>query len=279
MAKHLYVPGNQTKNPLGSRFTVVRPGEPIGSLILSEVRNARDKVIVVIGGGNKGLTAELIAGLPEYISKAFSGFAGTVISGGTGGDRYEITTAAPHIAAENEHAVAIGFTPVTGQPTLDYDSGRVNLSKYNFLDPGHHANVAVAAPPSAAFLDWNGDLDARFSTLEELRDQGYVVVYLIFNGGGVTAEELYRSIDAKFHSVVVDGSLREADHFLGQLKVGKVGDLNADGKPVPAETVATRQGLMDGLDRANLSSPKVGDANALRAVLIAQKALTETVAA
>jgi hypothetical protein len=264
-----------------SRFLIIRPSEPLPTRIAALVASEGiARTVVVFGGGNNGLSEDLKAGMPGYFSKAFAGFNGTAISGGTGkfddagnSTSFEITTVPPTLAMEND-CIAIGMTPATAEPSLSHKSGRVGVDDWGgTFDPRHHANLYVANHPSEKYLGWDGDLDKRFIFLEELLEQGYTVAYVIFNGGDVTTKEIYRALDLTpkgLQLIVVDGSGREADKFVKAFRDGEVSDTNAKGQPLASEVASSYANSRANADRDNVTIVPVGDDAALRTTLVAQ---------
>lgn len=270
----------------GSLFIVVSEGQQVPLAFTNLVTaDGVARRVIRLGGGCKGLTAEIQAGLKDYFLAAFrtetAEYDGTVFSGGTanfdesGNLKGLMITNIPGFLAEAYPCIAISTTPRTADMSLDAANGQVIVDNYGSkMDHRQHGNLVYQKNPGAV-LDWDGDLDLYLTLMEGWKSAGFNVAIIAINGGDVTRDEIYDALKRGIPVIVVEGSLREADAFV---KAFRDGDFSATAaelrakKPENADKadaiVAACKAALDSVDRSLVSIVKIGDADALRAALV-----------
>jgi len=252
--------------------------------------------VVRIAGGCKGLSAEFTANLLPYFVEAFKvvddkgetvrTFTGTAFSGGTanvtdaGVIKDDMVTNVPAALAAAYECLAISTTPRTADMALSGNGGGLIVDNYGGrIDWRQHAAMVVQKNP-ADVLDWNGDLDVYLGLLEGWQMVGFKTAVIAMNGGDVTREEIYGSLNRGIATIVVRGSGREADAFIKAFEQGDysatAGEMRAKlaskGKSEqPADDIVAECKIaMESIDRSLVSIVPLGDSAALRGALLAR---------
>jgi hypothetical protein len=268
-----------TVDARGCLFSVVGNQESMPATFFASIRKAKAMELLLIGGGVKGFKPEHSAQMKPWILEGLKGFVGVAFSGGTayydketGALKSDIVTSIPaYLAAENE-CVAIGTFPRVADWAFDRDHGHMYTDAYGAVVDNRYHHVAAVQRNASEVLDWDGDMERRFTVVDALTD--WTKAYLIINGGAVTRDaEIYAAIAKGIPVIVAEGSFREADALVAALKGdwtltaaeerAKAGEDKAKIEKVDA-IVARCQGILKGKEGL-VNVVKYGDSAALNA--------------
>lgn len=189
--------------------------------------NVPHKVVLRISGGCKGMDANDKQQMLGYFADALVGYRGMVWSGATrqltaDGQLDPMVTDVPGvIAANNPECVALGSTPRTDYLRLKGESALV-LDGYGTLPNPTMSGILVVQNGADGKSDWDGDLDAAFTLMSDLRSAaGFKQAGVIaWNGGPITEDEIMRSARLGWPTFVVRGSGRVADEIANKMDAG-----------------------------------------------------------
>ncbi len=266
-------------DPRGCLFSVVGSQESMPATFLASIRKAAAMELLLIGGGVKGFKPEHTALMKPWVSEGLKGFKGVAFSGGTayfdketGTLKSDIVTSIPAILAAENECVAIGTFPRVYDWAFDRDHGHLYTDAYGAVVDNRYHHVAAVQKNASDVLDWDGDLERRFTVVDALTD--WAKAYLIVNGGAVTRDgEIYAAIAKGIPVIVAEGSFREADALVAALKGdwtltaaeerAKAGDDAA--KIAKVDAIVERcRGILKG-NEGLVTVAKYGDAAALTA--------------
>lgn len=263
----------------GCLFSVVGNQESMPATFLASIRQAKAMELLVIGGGVKGFKPEHTTLMKPWILEGLKGFQGVAMSGGTayvdketGALKSDVVTSIPAILAADNECVAIGTFPRVAVWAFDRDSNHMYTDDYGAVVDNRYHHIAAVQRNASDVLDWDGDMERRFSVIDALTD--WSKAYLIINGGAVTRDgEAYAAIAKGIPVIVAEGSFREADALVAALKGdwtltaaeerAKAGDDAAKIAKVDA-IVAKCQGILKG-NEGLVHVVKYGDSAGLNA--------------
>jgi hypothetical protein len=185
---------------------------------------AAHKVILRFAGGCSKMTPKDKAEMLDFWAEATRGYKGIAFGGATRSVTEDgkldpmITDVPALVASLNPGCVAIGTAPRTKQMFLE-GQGELVLDNYGSRpNPGMEAVFIIQDGPDGT-LDWNGDLGMYFGQIEQwLNYAGFQAAGLpVWNGGGVTKEEVRAANAKKYPSWIVEGSGRAADEYCAAL--------------------------------------------------------------
>lgn len=213
-----------TVDARGCLFSVVGNQESMPATFLASIRKAKAMELLLIGGGVKGFKPEHSALMKPWILEGLKGFVGVAFSGGTayydketGALKSDIVTSIPAYLAEANECVAIGTFPRVYEWALSREHGHLFTDNYGAVVDNRYHHVAAVQKSASEVLDWDGDLERRFTVVDALTD--WAKAYLIINGGAVTRDgEIYAAISKGIPVIVAEGSFREADALVAALK-------------------------------------------------------------
>ena len=199
-----------------------REGFPTTFALLAT--NVTNKVVLRISGGCKGMNADDKQAMLSYFADALAGYRGMVWSGATrqltaDGQLDPMVTDVPGvIAAANPECVALGSTPRTDYLRLKGESSLV-LDGYGTLPNPSMSGILVVQNGADGKSDWDGDLDAAFTLMNDLKSAaGFKQAGVIaWNGGPITEDEIMRSAKLGWPTFVVRGSGRVADEIASKI--------------------------------------------------------------
>lgn len=186
---------------------------------------ARNKVALRITGGCKGMSESDKDNMLDFFADAFQGYQGLVWSGATrqvnakGYVDPMVTDIPGIIASENEGCVALGTVPRTDIMSLQDDS-RLVLDEYGTAPNPNLSGILIVQKGADGKLDWNGDLDAYFSLMQNWQQYaGFSRLGLCsWNGGAVTEEEIIKAISLHWPVILVRGSGRVTDEIVKKIE-------------------------------------------------------------
>lgn len=185
------------------------------------------KTALRLSGGCKGMGPQDKLDMLEYFAEAFDGYDGMIWSGATrsftkeGGLDPMVTDVPGVIAARNPGCVALGSAPRTDVLRLVEES-RLVLDGWGTGPNPSMSGILIVQNGADGKSDWDGDLDAAFGLMKNLRAFGgfSAVGVVAWNGGPITADEVMRSAKAGWPTVVIKGSGRAADEIAQALESG-----------------------------------------------------------
>lgn len=212
-----------TVDARGCIFSVVGNQESMPAQFLASVRKAKAMELLLIGGGVKGFKPEHTAKMGPWVLNGLKGFGGVAFSGGTayfdketGALKSDIVTSIPAILAAENECVAIGTFPRVADWALDREHHFLYTDNYGAVVDDRYHHIAAIQANASDVLDWDGDLERRFTVVDALTD--WAKAYLIVNGGAVTRDgEIYAAIRRGIPVIVAKGSFREADALVAAL--------------------------------------------------------------
>lgn len=162
----------------------------------------------------------------QYFADGLVGFRGCIWSGGTrcvdsDGKLDPMVTDVPGVIKElNPECVALGSAPRTDVMRL-VDDSRLTFGGGNHPNPNMSA-ILVVQNGADRTLDWNGDLDDVFALMTNLKECAAFseAGVISWNGGGVTKEEILRSAQKGWPTILVRGSGRGTDEYITLLEAG-----------------------------------------------------------
>lgn len=268
------------KTQRGCAFDVVSDGQAFNSaMVNAPFIDGNQAIAVRYAGGCKGLTPEIIAGMPAYFTAAHKGVGKIVaFSGGTintedtvvDGKTVRSTkgfaiTYVPSLLKAAYGCYAISTTPRTDQMSLDAEFGGVILTDYqDRVDFRQDRAVIVQVDPAdIAESDWSKDVVPYLNLMQSWQKQGVKVAVVAFNGGAVTKDEIYLALERGIPVIAVRGSGRETDVFIDAFEKGTATVKDAaTGDDVP-------------VDASLVSIASIEDAETFRAALIARGVIVE----
>jgi hypothetical protein len=184
---------------------------------------APHKVALRLSGGCKGMSAQDKLDMIDYFLDAFRGYEGMVWSGATRSTAKDgtldpmVTDLPGFIAAANPDCVALGSAPRTDILSLQDDS-RLVLDSYGTGPNPSMSGVLIVQNGADGKSDWDGDLDAAFGLMQQLRGAAKfsAVGVIAWNGGPITKDEVLRSAKNGWPTCIVNGSGRVADELAAQ---------------------------------------------------------------
>jgi len=211
-------PSGQTKLMIMERGG----GFPAAFALMATI--APHKVAIRLSGGCKGMGPEDKTAMLAYFAAAFAGYKGMVWSGATrqftkdGGLDPMVTDVPGVIAAANPECIALGSAPRTDILRLVEES-RLVLDNYGTGPNPSMSGILLVQNGADGASDWDGDLDAAFTLMENLT--GYAAFtrmgVVAWNGGPITRDEVMRSASRGWPTIVIRGSGRAADEIASQL--------------------------------------------------------------
>lgn len=226
MSKQSYLP-RVTVDNRGCIFSVVGNQESLPAKFIASIRQAKAMELVIFGGGVKGFKEADRAAMEPWVTGGFgSKFGGVAMSGGTayfdketGKLKTDIVTSIPVILAANSDCVAIGTFPRVADWALDREHHFLYTDAYGAVVDDRYHHIAAVQANASDVLDWDGDMDRRWTVIDALTD--WKRVYVIINGGGVTRDaEAYASLEHGVPVIVAKGSGREADALVAAVEKG-----------------------------------------------------------
>jgi hypothetical protein len=207
-----------------TKLLVMDRKEAFPSTFALMATTAEQKVAVRLSGGCKGMGPEDKVAMLRYFEAAFAGFRGLIWSGATrqftkdGGLDPMVTDVPGVVAAANSGCVALGSAPRTDVLRLVGES-RLVLDDYGTGPNPSMSGVLVVQNGADGKSDWDGDLDAAFSLMENLLGYGgfSAAGIVAWNGGPITRDEIMRSAKRGWPTIIVRGSGRASDEVAAQL--------------------------------------------------------------
>lgn len=180
---------------------------------------ARDRLALRIAGGCSGMSPADKQEMLEYFAYVLDGYGGVIWSGATravtkDGEIDPMVTEVPGVIAGLGHgAVALGTAPRTDLFSLQGDS-RFVLDEYGTVVNPALSGVLLVQNGADSPLDWDGDVPDAFTLTQQwVKYAGLDAGWMSWNGGGITLDEVRRSVLTGYPTFVVRGSGRESDNI------------------------------------------------------------------
>lgn len=286
------VPGpKHGADPKGCLITVVNPKEPLPPSFQLKATGAKQRVIIRITGGCKGMTKEASAGMIPFFVNGFRNgeteFQGVAISGGTanrddnGVIISDMVTTVPAELAMVMDCVALATTPRTDDLYADRRRAGLAVGETALDIRGH--GCAIVQIDAATAAGWDADLPTYFNFMSNLKEADFIPAIIAMNGGDITRDEIYEAINRGFSIIAVEGSLRETDAFIAAFRDGDWsltcaeqraklvtrGKSEAEIADIIDPIVAKCKAAVDAMDRSLVSIVPVNDSAALSKALVA----------
>lgn len=192
------------------------------SLMLTK---AAAKTVVRLTGGCGYMSAEDADGLNELFRRAFAGFEGALIFGGTRMLRRQgpevivpgITEVAPLIGADNPGAVIFGIVPRSENLGLR-DVGMVVADSadndyYTIIHPDQDVVLVVQQSVDQG-VSWEAEYEVAMQVTANLRSfANWSSLLVVYNGGSVTEKEVRATAAQGWPVLLIKGSGRKADEL------------------------------------------------------------------
>lgn len=183
---------------------------------------AAKRVCVRVGGGCKSITEDEKNAMLDFFRIAFEGYEGMIWSGGTrnakaDGSMDAMITDVPGVVAEgNPKCVALGSFPRTGQLHI-VEQSRLVLDQYG-TGPSPSVEGLLIVQDSDKDLGWDADLDIAFGLMSQLEESAnWKIAHIAWNGGPITRDEIMRSINKGWLTILIEGSGRVVDEMITEL--------------------------------------------------------------
>jgi hypothetical protein len=196
------------------------------SKIALKLTTAKHKIVVRITGGCGDMSPSDAANLIELYKRAFAGFAGAMLFGGTrmvSRSNAEdvvpgITEVAPAIRRDNPDSVILGVIAKTDDLQLDLEKGLVvsQESDREFITIAHpDQDLCLVVQPSVdGSSPWEAEFQECMSITQNLRDfADWRSLLVCYNGGGVTEKELLATAERGWPILLIKGSGRITDRY------------------------------------------------------------------
>lgn len=221
----LYLP-KVSVDARGCIFSVVGNQESMPAHFLTSIRQAKTRELMIFGGGVKGFKPEDVAKMIPWVLEGCKDFQGVAFSGGTayfdkatGALKAEVVTSIPAVLAASYECVAIGTFPRVENWAFDRTHHYMYTDAYGAVVDDRYHHIAAIQKNASEVLDWDGDMERRFTVVDALSD--WRQVYFIINGGAVTRDgEAYAAIKRGMNVIVAKGSAREADALVAAVESG-----------------------------------------------------------
>jgi len=227
------------------RLVVVGNKDKLPMALKGVVANAPGKLSLRIVGGCSGMEASDREMMLEWFVRNLVGFRGLVSSGATrevdsSGRLDPMVTEVPAaLAAQGGDAITtVSTLPRTGDFVLVDDSRLQIEGSYGPSHPNPAVHTILAVQDQiGGDLMWDGDLETYFKMLQERRNCA-----IVWNGGGVTKTEIKMALRYGWDVILVQGSGRAADEYIGLARDGKL-DLRLEGETASLDYDASRHKL------------------------------------
>lgn len=203
-----------------------RQGE-LSSRVALELTRARERCMVRFTGGCGHMSSEDADGLMELFARAFSGFGGAVLFGGTRMLRRDdhqvivpgITEIPSRIRTQCPECIILGIIPIATKVDVSMELGLVvaNNPSEPYVtivhpDQQHCVAVQVASDHSEA---WDAEFEECIRITEHFRDfAGWQSLLVCYNGGTVTERELLATANRGWPVLLIDGSGRTTERYV-----------------------------------------------------------------
>ncbi len=183
-------------------------------------QNATLKTIIRIAGGMNNIAEEIF----PFFRNAMGSIDGSVLmSGGTRcfADDRSIQASVAEVVADLglclPHLITMGSFPRTARFGF-IDDGHFVVSDGDdtIVNPGTDYTVSIqTGPEDDQKLGWDGDVDAYLEFMASLRDEsGFQTGMIVWNGGGVTVNEVQKAHSQGIPIFVITETGRAADNQL-----------------------------------------------------------------
>jgi hypothetical protein len=218
---------------------------------------AEKKVAIRLAGGCKGMNDDDKREMIDFFSRAFTGYRGLLWSGGTrqiaDGKVDPMVTDIPGIiASQNKGCIALGTIPRTDLLRLQEDS-RLVLDEWGTAPNPDMAGILIVQNGADGTLEWDGDLDVYFNLMDywKIYSRFTALGLVAWNGGLVTADEILRSINRGWPTILIKGSGRVTDEICDKIEskdpefAGKITSKNASIFIVSKDAPGLLTGILD----------------------------------
>lgn len=203
-----------------------RQGE-LSSRVALELTRARDRCMVRFTGGCGHMSSDDAAGLNDLFVRAFAGFGGVLLFGGTRMVQRDdhrvlvpgITEIPARIGEQCPECVILGVIPIATKVSVSMDLGLVvadnEIEPYvTIVHPQQQHCVAIQIAP-----DHNAIWDAEYQECMRITDHfrefaGWTSLLVCYNGGSVTERELLATANRGWPVLLIEGSGRTTDRYV-----------------------------------------------------------------